>query len=152
MSDGDTITQLAVVILLLGLAVPGLTAAYDFAGTPIEYDQSATIDVGTETTVDEGATIETYGDEVTIRTDGGTVLEEYRDYRWDESSGTVAWLNSSNTTDGDSATIQYRAHQRTVETETAWNVISPLFVVFGLFAFTASLRTLWSFIAEVFDR
>lgn len=152
MSDGDTVAQLAVVIILLGLAVPGLMTAYDFAGTPIEYEQSATVDVGGETDVEQNTTLEDYGEDVTVRTADGDELEVYRDYRWDDTNGTVSWLDSSNTTDGGSAKIVYRAHQRTAQTETVWDVISPLFVLFGLFTFVASLRTLWSSIAEVFDR
>lgn len=152
MSGGDTMSQLAVVILLLGLSVPGLMTAYDFAGTPIEYEQSATIDVNGETVVEEGATLENYGDEISVRASDGAELAPYRDYRWNETDGTVTWLNSSNTTDGESATITYEAHQRTVETETAWNILTPLFSLFGLFAFVASLRTLWSYLAEVFNR
>lgn len=152
MSDGDTVTQLAVVILLLGLSVPGLMTAYDTAGTPIEYEQAATVDVGNETEVEENATLERYGETVTIRTEDGTELEPFRDYRWDETNGKVAWLDSSNTSDGASATITYRAHQRTVQTETAWSTISPLFVFFGLFTFVASIKALWRTIAGVFDR
>jgi len=152
MSDGDTMSQLAVVILLLGLAVPGLMTAYDFAGTPIEYEQSASVDVGGETVVEEGTTLENYGDEISVRTENGTELAPYRDYQWNETAGTVTWADSANTTDGQNATIAYQAHQRTAVTETAWDVISPLFGLFGLFAFVASVRTLWSTIAEVFDR
>jgi len=151
MTDGDTVAQLAVVILLLVLAVPSLATAYDMAGTPIEYEQSATIDVGNETSVDEAATIEGYDDEIVVRTENGTTLEAYRDYDWDDGEGTVVWKSSANTTDGASVTIVYQAHQRTEETELAWTVISPFFALFGLFTLVASVRTLWSYIAEVFE-
>jgi len=151
MTDGDTVAQLAVVILLLVLAVPSLATAHDMAGTPIEYEQEATIDVGNETEVAEAATLERYSEEVTVRTDDGTVLEPYRDYEWNASTGVVTWENSAETSDGQSVTIAYAAHQRTEETELAWTVISPFFALFGLFALVASVRTLWSYIAEVFE-
>jgi len=151
MSHGDSVAQLAVVILLLGLSVPGLMTAYDTAGTPIEYEQATTVDPGGETSVEQGATLENYGDEISVRTEAGDELVRYDDYRWNETSGTVAWLDSTNTSAGQNATVTYRAHQRTVQTETAWDVISPLFVLFGLFTFVASIRTLWRTIAGVFE-
>jgi len=151
MTDGDTVAQLAVVILLLVLAVPSLSTAHEYAGTPIEYDQPATVDIGNETIVDESATVEGYSDEIVVRTENGTVLNAYRDYRWADGSGTVEWLASENTTDGQSVTITYDAHQRTEETELAWTVISPFFALFGLFTLIVSVRTLWSYIAEVFE-
>jgi hypothetical protein len=151
MTDGDSVAQLAVVILLLVLAVPSLSAAHEYAGTPIEYEQSATIDFNNETVVDESATVEGYSEEIVVRTDENQILEEYEGYRWDEANGTVEWLNSQNTTDGQSATITYDAHQRTAETDLAWTVISPFFALFGLFTLVVSIRTLWSYIAEVFE-
>jgi hypothetical protein len=151
MSDGDTMAQLAVVILLLALAVPSLATAYDYAGTPIEYEETVSVDYSNNTGVSESATLEDYADETTVTADG-TELVEGTDYRWDEESGSVDWLDTANSSDGDEAVIQYRAHQRTAETEIAWTVISPIFGLFGLFAVVASVRTLWSYIVEVFDR
>lgn len=151
MTDGDSVAQLAVVILLLVLAVPSLATAHEYAGTPIEYEQSATIDFSSDTAVDESATVEGYEKEIVVRTSEGDILQEYDAYRWDEGGGAVAWLNSTNTTDGQSVTIEYAAHQRTEETELAWTVISPFFALFGLFTLVVSIRTLWSYIAEVFE-
>jgi hypothetical protein len=151
MTDGDSVAQLAVVILLLVLAVPSLATAHEYAGTPIKYEQSATIDFSSDTAVDESATVEGYEEEIVVRTSEGDILQEYDAYRWDEEGGAVAWLNSTNTRDGQSVTIEYAAHQRTEETELAWTVISPFFALFGLFTLVVSIRTLWSYIAEVFE-
>ena len=151
MSDGDTVAQLAVVILLLGLAVPGLAAAYDYAGTPIDYEQSASISFTSPTAVDESATVEGYGDEVVVLADGGGVLEAGVDYRWDDDAGEIEWFNTSATSAGQDVTIEYQAHQRTPETEMAWTIISPFFALFGIFGLVAAVRTLWSYIAEVFE-
>lgn len=151
MTDGDSVAQLAVVILLLVLAVPSLSTAHEYAGTPIEYEQSATIDINNATSVDESTTVEGYEEEIVVRTSENVVLNEHEGYRWDEANGSVEWLNSPNTTDGQSATIEYAAHQRTEETDLAWTVISPFFALFGLFTLIVSIRTLWSSIAEVFE-
>jgi len=151
MSDGDTVAQLAVVILLLGLAVPGLATAHDYAGTPIEYEQAATISYSTPSSVSENTTVEGYGDDVVVVLDAGGELTENVDYRWDKTTGEVTWLNTTATSSGDAAIISYQAHQRTPETEMAWTIISPFFALFGIFGLVAAVRTLWSYIAEVFE-
>lgn len=151
MPDGDTIAQVAVVILLLTLSVPALATAYDYAGTPYEYEETLTVDYTTPSQVSEGATAtEGYGSNETI-TVGGTQLVEGDDYRWNKSSGEVTWLNTSATSDGDSATITYRAFQRTPQTSAAWSILMPFTALFGLFGFVSAVRALWAYTAEVWD-
>lgn len=148
MTDGDTVAQVAVVILLLALAVPALATAYDYAGTPLEYEEQVTVDYGNETQVSQSATLEGYGTDPTIEGESAT-LNESEDYEWNASSGTITWLDGPNSINGDSATITYRAHQRTAESELAWTLISPFMALFGLFGLVVSVRALWEFTAEV---
>lgn len=151
MTDGDTITQVAVVILLLGMAVPTLGTAHTYAGTPFEYEESVTVDYDSDTQVAQNATdAEGYSETVNITVDS-TTLESGTDYRWDADNGTIDWLNSSSTNDGDSGQIEYEAYQRTEQTGMAWLIISPLMGLFGLFGLVASVRALWSYSAEVWD-
>lgn len=150
MTDGDSIAQVAVVILLLGLAVPALGTAHDYAGTPFSYDETQTVDYGNVTAVSESSTAEGYGDSPTIVVDG-TTLTENTDYAWNTSSGEVTWYNTTNTSDSDTAEIDYTAYQRTAESAAAWSIIAPLMGLFGLFGFVASVRALWQFTAEVWD-
>jgi hypothetical protein len=150
MSDGDTIAQVAVVVLLLVLAVPALATAHEFAGTPLDYSETLTVDYTAESAVVENATVEGYSDTVTI-TSGGQTLAAGTDYRWNADDGTVNWLDTANTTSGDSATIEYQAYQRTGESALAWTVISPLMGLFGLFALISSVRAVWELTAEVWD-
>jgi hypothetical protein len=139
MPDGDTVAQLAAVILLLVLAVPALSTAHEFAGTPIGYEEDATVDYTSEYAVAQNATVEGYGDDPTVTVDGGELVRG-DDYRWNDTDGS-----------GDTAQIQYRAYQRTEETALAWTIVSPFMGLFGVFALAASVRTLWSYIAEVWD-
>lgn len=148
MTDGDSIAQVAVVILLLALSIPALATAYDYAGTPFEYEETLTVDYSNESPVSENATIEGYGDNETISVDG-TQLVEGTDYAWNTSSGNVTWYNTSNTTSGDSARVSYRAYQRTAESAMAWTIISPFMALFGLYGLIVSVRALWQFTAEV---
>lgn len=150
MTDGDSVAQLAVVVLLLILAVPTLATAYDLAGTPFEYTEDAMIDDANPYEVSQPATQERYGETVTVVVDN-TTLVAGEDYTWNATSGVVSWTNSANAPTGSQATITYRAHQRTVETEMAWDVTAPLMGLFGLFGLVAAVRTLWSYVAEVWS-
>jgi len=151
MPDGDTVAQLAVVLLLLILAVPTLATAYDQAGTPHEFEESVVVDYSDRTYVAANATSEGYGADPTVTVDNGATTLNESAYDWNESSGAITWHNTSQTTDGQQATIWYRAYQRTPETELAWTLIAPLMGLFGLFGFVSAVRTLWSTIAEVWD-
>lgn len=150
MTDGDSIAQVAVVVLLLVLSVPTLATAHDYAGTPLDYEESLTVDYQNDSEVSENATLEGYGADPTVTADGAT-LDQGTDYLWNESSGVVDWQNTSNTTDGDTAQIQYQAFQRTEESQLAWMIISPFMALFGLFALTSSVRAVWQYTAEVWD-
>ncbi len=151
MSDGDSIAQVAVVILLLSLAVPALATAHEYSGTPIEYTESATVDYNNTTQLSEPATVEGYSENITVTTSNGKVLTEGSDYQWNESAGEITWLDNSNTNDGESVTVDYAAYQRTEESAMAWTILSPLMGLFGLFGFAVSVRALWDYTAEVWD-
>lgn len=150
MTDGDSIAQLAVVILLLVLAVPALATAYDYAGTPFDQSEDLTVDYTDGSQVSANATLEGY-DDPEIVTQDGTTLVEGDDYAFDESSGDVTWYNTSNTSSGDTVTAEFVAYQRTAETQLSWQIVAPLMSLFGLFALVVSVRALWQFIAEVWD-
>ncbi len=147
-TDGDTIAHVAVVILLLGLAVPTLATAYDYSGTPTPYSDEAVVDYQNKTTVSANATLEGYGERPVIVANG-TTLTLGEDYVWNASSGTVTWLDTANTSDGDPAVIEYEAYQRTGETEAAWTILAPLMGLFGVFGFVAAVRALLSYVEEV---
>lgn len=149
MTDGDSIAQVAVVILLLSLAVPALATAHEAAGTPIEYGETVTVDYNQTTSVAENATVEGYSETVTITTSDGQQLAEGTDYEWDGAAGNISWINSANTNDGDTVTVEYAAHQRTSETEMSWMILAPLMSLFGLFGLVVSVRALWQLTEEV---
>lgn len=147
--DSDTITQLAVVILLLGMAVPTLGAAYSSAGSPVEYEDTAAIDYQTDTDLTADATSEGYAvDKITANE---TTLTEGTDYEANLTAGSIDWLNTSTTSSGDTATIEYLATQRSAETETAYSIIAPLMGLFGVFALVTSVRVLWGYISEIWE-
>lgn len=153
MTDGDTIAQVAVVILLLSLSVPALATAHDYAGTPYGYQDITVVDYGSTTTVSENATgTEGYGANITIvDTDTDTTLVEGEDYQWDADTGEITWLDTANTNDGDNVTVDYAAYQRTPQTRAAWTILMPFAGLFGLFGLVSALRALLTYLGEVFD-
>lgn len=86
--------------------------------------EEMTIDYGNESFVDVEATI--YSDNVTIQSPGAGTLEEGTDYEWDEVRGAVLWLNSTNTEDGNEATIDYTAFEPPEETQNIQALLTPL--------------------------
>lgn len=147
--DSDTITQLAVVILLLGMAVPTLGVAYSDSSTPTQYSESAVVDYTADYNLNETATDEGYGNiEITV---DDQQLVEGTDFRFDSTAGSVEWTNTTNTSAGDTASIDYTAAQRTVETETAYQILAPLMSLFGVFALVTAVRVLWGYVAEIWE-
>lgn len=151
MSDGDSIAQVAIVILLLSLSVPALATAYDYAGTPYDYSEGVIVDYGNTSYLSEDATAEGYGDNITIITPNDKTLVEGTDYEWNSSEGSITWYDNANTNEGDTVQVSYVAFQRTQETAMAWDILAPLMGLFGLFGFVVSVRALWEFTAEVWD-
>ena len=143
--------QLAAVVLLLVLAVPALATAHEFSGTPYEYSDEVAVDYVNASAVSEGATVaEGYGADPTVTVDG-VELVRGTDYRWNASAGSIAFEDTANTSAGATAWIEYAAYQRTPQSALAWTIISPFMALFGLFALVASVRTLWSYVSEVWD-
>ena len=153
MPDGDTIAQVAVVILLLSLSAPALATAHDYAGTPYEYQDNLVVDYGSTTTVSEDATdAEAYSANITVvDTDNDKTLVEGDDYEWNAETGDITWLDTANTNDGDNVTVDSTAYQRTPQTQAAWTVLAPLMGLFGLFGFVSTVRAVWAYTAEVWD-
>lgn len=150
--DRDSVAQLAVVVLLLSLAVPALSTAHATAGTPFEYEETATVSYTSDYTVTENATdAEGYGADPTVTNASGATLVEGVDYEWAANSGTLSFTNTSNTTAGEDATIRYTAHQRTVETQTAWSILAPFMGLFGLFGFYSAVRVLLGIATDAFE-
>lgn len=147
--DSDSITQLAVVILLLGMAVPTLGTAYSSAGSPVEYTETTAINYQTDYDLTQSATTEGYAvDQITAN---GSTLTAGTDYSTNLTAGSINFSNTSTTRSGDTATIEYRATQRSAETETAYLIIAPLMGLFGVFALVTSVRVLWGYVAEIWE-
>ncbi len=126
-------TALFLVVLLVGA-----NAAYADSGQVSEIDnESITVDYSQDVAVDVDG--HEYGDDEVVRNSNDTVLEEDVDYRWDAGNGTIEWINTSATSDGESASVSYSVEQRSQATKLAANVLTPLGAIVWVSLFGAVL-------------
>lgn len=135
--------QVAVVALVLALVFPALNIAQADAEEN-NATETFLVDKGTTDTVSEEA--DRYGEDVTIVSQTETLVED-RDYTWDETTGTIEWLNSPNTTNGDEANVTFTYWFTTEETSVVESaVLSPLGAVAGLLLLITGLGALFTMI------
>jgi hypothetical protein len=103
-----------------GIAAVGLFVAFLVAGSLAAMEgsqanardfqvssESLTVDYENTSTVTASDRAIRFFDNETVRNSSGTVLSEGDDYRWNTSSGSIEWINSTDTTEGANATIAY---------------------------------------------
>lgn len=108
------------IVVVGAISVWGLQAATANAGEETQIsDESFTPDAGAVTQLQHSNLSNTYyGDSVTVRDSGGTIVDAGEDYIWNEGNGTIKTV-SGGALDGDSsATIDYD-YQRTTEDQRA---------------------------------
>lgn len=113
--DGGSIWTVIVVAIALALALVGLNAAFADAAESNQATRNITVDQGSNVSVEIDAYEVTDNETVTSN---GTTLSEGSDYNWYPTEQTLEWLTSSNTTNGDDATldVQIEAHEQAERT------------------------------------
>lgn len=130
-----------VVACALALAVPGLNAATDSNVRPVNETATETV------TVEYGAANDTalpprdayaFLDNETVTNASGDQLVEGADYEWFTGNGTVRFFNTSATSSGESATVDY-TYQRARSGEGRYVVdqLANLDPLVGLLLFVA---------------
>lgn len=121
--------MIALVVILV-LFVPAISAslgssAQSDAGTVAENvtGESLTVDYDDPTGVAESG--DAYSETITIRDENGTELEDGIDYRWNDRTGVVDWIDTTETSDGENATIDYRALNAPERSEESNQFIVP---------------------------
>lgn len=123
------------IVLLLGvfmLGVGGMQAGYDNATESFEITgEAATVDYDQETSLSKSGEAESFNESITVTVDGSE-LAEGTDYEWHPSRGNVSWINTSATTEGDSASIDYEYTDHPEATQFSFDMfhIVLLFVAF----------------------
>jgi len=119
---GDTKFGALVLIIVLGAIVAlGPAALAEGAVVVAVTDESITVDYDREVSVNESGL--EYNESVTITNDG-TTLQEGADYEWNATTGNVTWYNTTSTSEGDEAQIDYEYEAVTEESQQLAQLIS----------------------------
>lgn len=127
---GDSKFGALVILIVVGFLVGVAPAALaDGAQTTAVTDESITVDYQNTTSVAENGV--SYNASVTITADG-TTLSEGTDYDWNATTGAVTWYNTSSTSDGQEALIDYGVDQLTDESRQLAQISKILLVILAL--------------------
>lgn len=104
----STIGKLAALSALLVVAVLAVGAAYtgsadSFAVT----NESVTVDYSTSTQVDAVTDAVSFESAVTVRNTSDVELANGTDYVWHPGNGSVSWIDTAQTSNGEAASISY---------------------------------------------
>lgn len=129
-------------MLVFGIFAIIAVASAGWAGTPEHVEsvqnESITMDVGSYHSVDEAnrtAFVSAFDNE-TVRS-GNNTLAEGQDYQWNASDGTIKFLNSTDTSDGQSAEIDYAFEAKSEDAAKWHGPPSALISVLPVFALAA---------------
>lgn len=143
----QAVVLLAVIVALLGTGILAVSQAYQDTPTHVETVSGETLtqDVGNWTAVDAAGQAGVVGfyDNETVRNESGDNLTEGTDYEWDES-GQIKFLNSSSTTDGANASIDYAYDARPEQSTAMIGPIAAMFDIAGILPLAlGAIAVLW---------
>lgn len=142
--------QVAVLAIALALLFPALNIGFGEAAQDFSVgNEPDTIDYSVNSSVDTDAW--DYDDLNVTHEPTNTLLDEGTDYNWYSDSGTIEWLNSSSTTDGDEVTLSYEYDQHTQDTENVEGALAPISPVMTLLLLIAVIGTIFAWTAIGMD-
>ena len=131
-----------ILIVLLGLGIlfaGGMNIGYETATDEFTVtNESITVDYTEPVPVDEpDVDLVTYNETVNVYNSTDALLESDTDYVWHADNGTVEWIDTNATTDGETATISYDYDAPPESNQAAYGVIQIIsiglvFIVFLL--------------------
>lgn len=132
-----TVAAGAFALLIVVLAVLGglLAASYQSQAVPTDdFTENTTVTINYSETYDLGPddANKWYDDEV-VKAEDGTLLEEDKDYTWETSNGTLEFFDTSRTTEGNNATVNFTYGTNPPEQETVEGFIGSIGFVAGMF-------------------
>lgn len=135
--------------ILLGLVLPAANIGFAGAQTlqPVEGEQ---ITVDYDATVAVGEQADVYSDSVTVRDSDGNELVAGTDYSWSSSTGELAFTNTTNTTDGEVANIDYAYEGHSQTDKDVDGVLSTFGGWIGLLLLLVAIATLFAMLGGGF--
>lgn len=113
----NSLWAFAVVILFLAVLVPSLNfAANDNTEIRTVENESVTVNYSEPSQVDPALEPLGFEPNATVFNSSGAELVNGTDYEWRPTNGTIAWFNTTSTTDGESASVTYEYHARSQRT------------------------------------
>lgn len=121
--------QVAVVALVIAVVLPALNIGFGNAAAHFSVaNEPATIDYETNTTVDADAF--EYNESITVtNASDGTELDGGSDYEWYPETGTIDWLDTASTSEGDDVELAYDYRQHDDATRDVDRALSPFGIV-----------------------
>jgi len=112
--------QFVALAIALALVVPAVNVAFADAASPFVANETTNIDYDVNYTLENDDAYDYTS--LTVK-DAGATLDEGDDYTFDESTATIDWLSSPDTTDGDEVTVNYTYDDHTQQTENQSDVL-----------------------------
>lgn len=133
-----SVWEIAVIAVFLVLLLPGLNAAYSDATVTETIDnESLTVDYSVPADL-EASDVVSYGN-ATVFNSTGAELAAGTDYDYDQSNGTVQFLNTANTTSGNTATVTYDYETRQDAAAGVATLLAPMGSILGWLLMAAAL-------------
>jgi len=130
-----------IVIVLFGVTMlfgMGLNAGSDAALDTYNVTEGYTVDYTNNTTV-ANADAEALSDTITVVVND-TTLEDGTDYAWDSDSGTINWINTTATSDGDTASVTYEYDDYPETTQFSIDLVNIMIPVITLLVIGVAAR------------
>lgn len=147
----DAAVLLAIVVVVLGFGLLAVSASYEDTAESVDVtDEAFTQDVGNWTAVDGATEALAFEEAATVRNATGAKLVVGEDYRWADANGSVQILNSPNTTDGATATIDYGYDRRPEQAESMLAPLRTMFEAIGVLPLVLGLGLIFGAV-RMFD-
>lgn len=140
------IWRFAVLSLFTVTILLGANAAYaspDATTLGSVANEQLTVNYSVESGVDEPQYVRTYLDNETIVDSGGTTLTEGTDYEWNTSVGNVTWIDTTETSEGETVTIDYAYRQPTDGTRLTAGIMGIFGGLIGVLLLVAGVGAMW---------
>lgn len=135
---------IVVIACVLALALPAVDIGFSNAAQPGNATENATVDYDLNYTVGEDPVYEYTN--LTV-TSNGTDLRAGTDYQFDAENGTINWIDTAETSDGDAAEVAYAYEDHSQTTTNQRNILAtvatPLGFVLMLVVFGAMLTLIF---------
>jgi len=126
MPTRSTYTVLIVLIGVGLLFAGGMNVAYQHSGTQYTIaNETHTVDYTADSSVNTPERTFSHDNTVSVTANGST-LSRGTDYEWNSSTGTLTWLNTTATSEGDTALVDYAYEAPTEGTQERRDILASL--------------------------